>query len=1394
MKIKSKRLISFTAALALWLSSFSGLTVFAAGGYINSETDGQGNTVHLIEDLADFQTYIVNTNSYPYVKLSADIDISSLCSGDDGSGGTRKWAPIGDSSGVFTGTFDGNGHTISGIYINDNYLSCLGLFGENRGTIKNLTVSGNVTGGSSGGGGGYSGTGGICAINSGGTIENCVNEVTVTGASNVGGICGYNNAGSGGDPYAVNGIINCINKAAISGNDSVGGICGYNMGATVNKCRNDGAVTADFSGSAQNLGGICGNNMGNVENCFNTATLGNTGEPASPINGLGGICGNNNSGVVNYCFNVGGFAASEGAGGICGNGDGTINNTYYLKEAGDSLQGTPGADLEGQTTPLTADEFASGVVAHAFKDALLSAPGVDPGADPEPANSEFWGQTVIRDAYPMLTDNDSKRVYKVTFYSGGNGSTEVGAAYANSGGKVNLPDDPDVGSGYKFAGWSTSKDDLFSYEFTNKTSIIGDTSVYAMREELFGEASGTSKTIAMTQGTPQQIDLSDYVAFTSSASLDGTKTKNKFTYTFSDGTTSIQENGENVASITDDILTISGSFPVGTYQFAIRATGKAPEISAFSVSSSFENPLVFVLTLKVSAAGATKEDTPSGITIDYINETLDGFASGQNYKITNGNITHSIDYSGTPIAIAEDWIGKTVSIVRSGKGGNSDSDPLELAVTPARPNAPSVSTSAETAEGTGGRITGGDSTLEYKKSGDTSWTNYEDMPSEGLSAGVYSVRVKAVENVHFAGKEAQVSIDAYASETTRLPKPEAEINYANESIRIINPVNGATYTVGGKTITLNSGGEWPIPAISVMPGGAYGLTIVRKSNNPSESDSEPVNITIPARPAAPSGLSAADETEADKNDGKITGTDATMEYRKSAEEEWTVCPDADMTGLAPGTYYIRYKSTSAAFAGLAAELTVNAGAEPVPTDTPIQTATPTDKPVQTVTPTDTPVQTATPTDKPVQTTTPTDTPVQTAVPTDTPVQTATPTDKPVQTATPTDKPVQTATPTDTPVQTATPTDKPVQTTAPTEKPVQTTAPTDKPVQTATPTDKPVQTTEPTEKPVQTTAPTEKPIQTAVPTATPTVTPTPKPFEWNIKKTSSSITVKEPSDGFKYTVIKDGKELFDWKTSDNGKDITFSGLKSNTKYVVKARSVSDPAVEYTTEVKTNTSGGGGGGGAAPAKKTPTPKPAATPKPETTPKPEKTPEPSKMPAEQNPEDKPFTDISDEDWFAEDVLWANSNGIMTGILQTEFVPDMPLTRGMLAAILGRMENVESKNGKTPFADVDETMYYAPYIAWAYENGILHGMDDNLYCPDENITREQMAVAIKNYAEYKGRSIELSELNYTDSDRISGWAQESVAYCKAAGYMLGRLDGSFDPGAGLTRAECAAVIRRLY
>ena len=170
-----------------------------------------------------------------------------------------SWTPIADWMGnrttQYSGTFDGNNKTVSGLYFNGDS-TCIGLFGssESDGNIKNVGVVDSYFKGND-----Y--VGGVCGNNAG-TITNCYNAGNLTAIESsaaIGGICGYNNGGT---------VTNCYNTGTVTATGSVasvGGVCGCSI-APISNCYNIGTVTA--TSSSADISGICGYNYGPIKNCY----------------------------------------------------------------------------------------------------------------------------------------------------------------------------------------------------------------------------------------------------------------------------------------------------------------------------------------------------------------------------------------------------------------------------------------------------------------------------------------------------------------------------------------------------------------------------------------------------------------------------------------------------------------------------------------------------------------------------------------------------------------------------------------------------------------------------------------------------------------------------------------------------------------------------------------------------------------------------------------------------------------------------------------------------------------------------------------------------------------------------------------------------------------------
>ena len=361
--------------------------------------------------------------------LTADITVNedlltSINTDEDGNvtngSSFKAWRPMGMAdekgylTGWYTGIFDGNGHSISGLYVNrdesddvdDRFKVGIGLFGYYSGLTRNLSVLDSYMRGESSVGGiiGYIG------YNKTGTVQNCYSAATVWGIDSIGGICGS----SGG----ISKIENCYNMGNICGETEVGGICGDNH-AIIKNCYNVGSVKGEM-----NVGGITGaNTKGNnveeeITDCYNRGNV--TGDRS-----VGGISGYDRYGLIENCYSQSIVSGNTNVGGICGNGrEDTFHNTYYDSNlyVGDAIGYKEGALTTEKTEGKPSQAFESGEIAY-----LLQA-----GRE-----EAIWGQTLSGNdvqAYPVL---GGAKVYQVTEYKGCIESTGIaGTTYNNANAPV----------------------------------------------------------------------------------------------------------------------------------------------------------------------------------------------------------------------------------------------------------------------------------------------------------------------------------------------------------------------------------------------------------------------------------------------------------------------------------------------------------------------------------------------------------------------------------------------------------------------------------------------------------------------------------------------------------------------------------------------------------------------------------------------------------------------------------------------------------------------------------------------------------------------------------------------------------------------------------------------
>ncbi len=312
-----------------------------------------------------FQSIVNDTNgqtknSAACAELTNDIDMHNI----------TGFAPIGTKTDSYTGTFNGNNHSISGLTVNGS--DAAGLFGYVKGaTIQNInlcdskiTTTGNYAGGIVGFAtdaakiencstnnikieAGSRHIGGIIGRGEGSTeISNCTNTSSLTGTYNVGGIAGSLNGSS---------ITNSGNSGdlpATGANGCVGGIVGFTRDGQISTCYNTGEITGSSKADVGGIVGLSEHSLSSISDCYNVGA----------VHGgrlTGGIAGSA-IGTFRYCYNTGAVTDSPCRGGVIGSNSGTtIDHCYYLDTAapvGISYNPQPGVESR------TAAEFADGSV------------------------------------------------------------------------------------------------------------------------------------------------------------------------------------------------------------------------------------------------------------------------------------------------------------------------------------------------------------------------------------------------------------------------------------------------------------------------------------------------------------------------------------------------------------------------------------------------------------------------------------------------------------------------------------------------------------------------------------------------------------------------------------------------------------------------------------------------------------------------------------------------------------------------------------------------------------------------------------------------------------------------------------------------------------------------
>jgi len=187
---------------------------------------------------------------------------------------------------------------------------------------------------------------------------------------------------------------------------------------------------------------------------------------------------------------------------------------------------------------------------------------------------------------------------------------------------------------------------------------------------------------------------------------------------------------------------------------------------------------------------------------------------------------------------------------------------------------------------------------------------------------------------------------------------------------------------------------------------------------------------------------------------------------------------------------------------------------------------------------------------------------------------------------------------------------------------------------------------------------------------------------------------------------------------------------------------------------------------------------------------------------PEVLPFSDVNSNNWFYPYIRHVFENNIMQGTTTTTFAPNTNFSRAQVVATLYRMAHggtareIPYARNRNIFSDVNVNTWYSPYVAWAYDNGIVTGVGNNRFAPNDNVTREQFATMIHRFAEFREYNTTVRQSSqwnsFTDRNQTSTWAREGLTWANYHGLITGRTTTTIVPGGTAIRAEASAILTR--
>ncbi len=1015
------------------------------------EGSGTEGSPYLIDNAGKLYWFasLVNSNSYTafHGKLTENIVVNQNVLKEDGTlnGGTfREWTPIGNNMvNHYSGIFNGNGKTVSGLYLNNSSANNVGLFGYVQGgTVQKVGVVDSYFSGDTN-------VGGVVGRKSSGPVENCYNTGTVSGSENVGGVVG-SNTGT---------VKNCYNIGSVSGDKNVGGAVGYNTD-TVKNCYNIGSVSGD-----KNVGGAVGYNTGTAENCYYIKD-GITGEELS---GSGEAKTESDfiSGEVAYLLN--GFSSENVAWyqtlgtdtyPVLNSEHGTVYSIYKCDEtthAGYSNVNENEPHIDENPVNNTCDVCGANLHTHEWT-YTVNGDTITAVCNADGCLSNEDAKTIVISASGKTYDGTAVTASVTNNVDGTDYSSSI--VYKDSTGA-------DVNEAIN-AGTYTASLTLTNADSTKVTASVEFTiarmpiEVYAMdASKIYGETDPAF----FAYDEPALPWLADALT----GELVREAGENVGTYAIKQGTLTNENNPNYDITFTNGTFTINKAEAPAVNVPTATAITYGETLSDSNLSNSFwawvdgttvpnttayHNAYIEVDDSNYDYTGVYGYDSANHRVVEEVLVQLNRATltiTAESYSIKVGCNLPTYEYNVAGL-VGNDTLPVTVSISCSAADGNTTgtyeitvsgdegTDLYEIAyvngtltITEKGVRTIVASDVTMTYGETGkkvGATTNGDGTITYTVATGTDVISVDAAGNIAvLKAGTATVTINAAETADYAAATKTVTVTVNkAINAPNMPSVTMNVAYGVE-------------TVGA--VTLPEGWAWAAEDASkaLTVGEAVSATTVYNGADKGNYETETVEVAITRSKCSHSGGKATCKDKAvctvcGESYGAVDLTNHANTANILSYDEtghWDECEGCG-ADLNKADHSYRSEVTKQPTVDEEGERTYTCGTcgysytEAIDKLTPTPTATPTPKPTATPKPTVAP--TATPTPKP----TATPTPKPTATPT--PKPTATPTPKPTATPTPTVAP--TATPKPTVAPTATPTVAPTAT--PTPKPTATPTP------------------------------------------------------------------------------------------------------------------------------------------------------------------------------------------------------------------------------------------------------------------------------------------------------------------------------------------------------------------